>query len=114
MANHKKFQGPPKVGHDRPDHLPHPAQIGRGHLAAGSPLTHVAQLGDRAQLWAVLELLVVCHPGRRTLQVMRGQRVKFLLRTLLLKKNYLTVMYAYHQLSLVLDFDDKFKDIFVN
>ena len=45
VANHKKFWGPPKVGHDCPDDLPHPAQLGRGHLAAGIPLAHVAQLG---------------------------------------------------------------------
>ena len=38
VANHKKFRTSPKVGRDRPDDLLHPAQLGRGHLAAGSPL----------------------------------------------------------------------------
>ena len=64
MANHKKFRGTPKVGRDRPVDLPYPAQLGRGHLAAGSPLAHVAQLRRSPNFRRSSKLLVVCHPGR--------------------------------------------------
>ena len=72
MANHKKFRGTPKVGRDRPVDLPYPAQLGRGHLAAGSPLAHVAQLRRSPNFRRSSKLLVVFHPGDQFGQVGLG------------------------------------------
>ena len=44
----KDFRRSPNLGDVAQVRSPHPAQIGPGHLAAGSPLAHVAQLGEVA------------------------------------------------------------------